>query len=124
MTAQSDAWVKPGGTEELICPKCQHPNPAEAVICTGCQKQLYIFCGHCGEPNFRGNTRCSKCDVQLHQSRYERWRMAKARKWVKYAQVILLVVAVFLTYKVIVKVAEFDAPKPRLEDAHIPARSQ
>lgn len=96
---------------EIVCPKCGQENPGGVETCQNCRRHLLVFCGHCGSPNHRSSSRCVECRTQLHFHGHHRWKAAKARKWVKPVEAALFVVAVLLTAKGVVKVAEYDLPK-------------
>jgi hypothetical protein len=96
---------------EILCSKCDHSNPAEAEVCLNCAGHLHVYCRHCGHQNFRGNSRCDECRTQLHLPWPARWKNARARKWTKIAEVVLLVLTVTLTYKGIIAVSEFELPQ-------------
>jgi class 3 adenylate cyclase/tetratricopeptide (TPR) repeat protein len=45
----------------MECPRCQHENPADAVFCQECGKQLELACPGCGTANQLGAKFCKKC---------------------------------------------------------------
>jgi hypothetical protein len=100
-----------GSSPEAICPKCQQANLLEAEVCEHCERHLQVFCRHCGHLNLRSNSRCAECRTQLHLPWPNRWKNARARRWIKTAEVVLLVLTVSLTYKGIVALSEFDLPQ-------------
>ncbi|MCL5097573.1 MAG: zinc ribbon domain-containing protein [Candidatus Omnitrophica bacterium] len=94
---------------DVQCAKCEHLNPRRSNVCSECGAHLYVHCHHCGHRNQRMHEHCTHCGRLLHRSFWQRWRKKllpfkrKAIVW----QVPLLVVAVFLAYKIIVKLAEW-----------------
>ena len=96
---------------EIVCTKCNHRNPGDALTCEICERRLLVFCGHCGHPNYRGTCRCVECRTQLHIPGRGRWKEARSRKWIKPVEVVLFVLAVSLTALGAFKLANLDLPK-------------
>src|SRR5215468_5753588 len=46
------------GAQVRACPRCQHPNPAEAQFCTACATPLVVQCPACGQDNLPGAAFC------------------------------------------------------------------
>jgi hypothetical protein len=93
---------------EVTCAKCEHVNPPGARRCVRCGEHLFISCHRCGEKNERFRTRCASCGQRLHRSVWRRWRkkLFPERMKIKPFEIVLLIVAVIVTYKVIIKLAE------------------
>lgn len=102
----------------VLCAKCEHLNPAERRECGACGSRLYVTCRRCGESNQRVASRCTSCGHRLHRS----WLKSRLKKLEKKVfgrrpkitlwQIILLVVAVYATYKIIIRIVEYEAPPP------------
>src|SRR5687768_12614971 len=109
----SDPDPQPGrartGMLEVRCAKCGRSTAADANQCSVCGSRLYVFCRKCNEVNLRSATTCEKCGERLHHSVWWKWR----RRWentrpkVRPLEVFLLVVAVYVAYKLIVRLAEY-----------------
>ncbi len=52
----------------MQCPRCQAPNPADAVFCEECGVRLEAPCSSCGEPNRLGAKFCKMCGQRLASS--------------------------------------------------------
>lgn len=94
------------------CAKCEYLNPHGSNVCGRCRAHLYVNCHHCGHRNQRAFALCAHCGQHLHRSLWRRWRkkLLPDDRLVKPWQVGLLILAVLLAYKIIVKVAEMQAP--------------
>jgi hypothetical protein len=110
--------IRGAARKGVLCYKCEHLNSAELKSCGYCGARLYINCKHCGETNQRVVTRCVGCGRRLHRS----WWKSRLRKLEKAVlgrrqritlfQVVLLVLAVYAAYKVIVRIVEYEPPPP------------
>ena len=52
----------------MICPHCQHANPADAQFCTGCGQPLARLCPACQTPNTPDSRFCKACGTSLTAS--------------------------------------------------------
>ena len=92
----------------VACHKCEHLNPVGSRCCSLCGDHLYVTCHSCGHTNERARSRCPECGHRLHRSLWRKLRRkllprnTKVKPW----EVGLLVVAVYVTYKLIVKLSE------------------
>ncbi len=99
---------QPTEQRTVTCFACEHPNPAETRRCERCGKQLYIICNDCGQKNERSRWECTKCGHRLHRTLLRRLRrklLPKDSK-IKPLEIGLLIIAVWVTYKIIVFIAE------------------
>jgi hypothetical protein len=73
-----------------------------------------VACHHCGHRNQRIKTRCVECNGKLHHTGWKRSskKLAPNKRNLAIWQFALLVVAVWITYQVIVYLAEFRARTP------------
>ncbi|HVY68750.1 MAG TPA: zinc ribbon domain-containing protein, partial [Verrucomicrobiae bacterium] len=95
--------------QDVLCAKCDHPNPYRANKCENCGAHLYVSCHACGLSNPRSRSRCVQCGHRLHRSAWSKIEKNLFRgkfRSVKPAHIILLVVVVFITYRVIVRLAD------------------
>jgi len=109
MTAPSSSLQQDHGREErnprsVRCPKCRQANPAGRNTCESCGAHLYVSCRDCGERNARSRSRCSACGRRLHRPLIQKLLTRKLGRTVKVTplQLIFLVVAVAIGYKVII----------------------
>jgi len=98
---------------ELPCAKCGHVNPPGSNTCEQCQAHLWVVCHHCGYRNRRVDPRCVECGFRLHRSLWRRlskkfFPNRKIAAW----QIVLLLIAVWVAYKLIVFFAEYRVPAP------------
>ncbi|MEW6156712.1 MAG: zinc ribbon domain-containing protein [Verrucomicrobiota bacterium] len=96
---------------DLTCTKCHTENAPGAAVCVECGRHLLVHCRHCGHPNDRANARCTECRTQLHWRWPARWKPARARKWVRPVEIFVATVAVLLTVKGIILIAEMRTPE-------------
>jgi hypothetical protein len=111
----SDAATLPGASVRgILCAKCEHLNPAGRHHCEYCKASLLIACKFCGQRNSRVDVRCAKCGHRLHRSPWRKWQrwLVAGHSRITWHQVVLLVVAVYVGYRVIVKIAEYNALPP------------
>jgi uncharacterized paraquat-inducible protein A len=96
-------------TTGVLCAKCEHLNPASAELCEKCGAHLYIACTHCGRKNKRVDARCYHCHHRLHHSKFHRLkRKLIPKNWKSLVwQAILLLVASFIVYKIVVMIANY-----------------
>lgn len=112
---QKSAVKEPVGTSKgVLCAKCEHLNPPGTSECTFCGAHLYVTCHACGARNSRVNARCSECHKSMHRSLWKKWSRKLAPKKSRYKvwHFVLLSIAVFITYKLIVRLAEFQSSTP------------
>ena len=64
LVAPAGAAAAPGARGRA-CPRCQHPNPAEAQFCTTCAAPLAVRCPTCGQVNVPGAAFCQACATVL-----------------------------------------------------------
>ncbi|HTI69321.1 MAG TPA: zinc ribbon domain-containing protein [Candidatus Limnocylindria bacterium] len=57
----------PSGERGVLCPKCEHLNPADLELCEICNAKLSTICSYCGTKNGRVLTRCRKCRRRLKE---------------------------------------------------------
>jgi ribosomal protein L40E len=98
----------------VLCAKCEHLNPPGTNECRFCGAHLYVTCHACGVRNPRVNARCCECKRSMHRTFWGKWARKLTPKKSRYKlwHFILLAIAVFITYKVIINLAEFST-KPR-----------
>lgn len=100
---------------QVRCAKCGRSNNASLRYCTNCGGKLYISCKQCRHRNVRASNHCEKCGTRLHHSLFRKLsRRLNARNRFKITplELVLLVLAVYFTYKVIVRIAEMEPPEP------------
>jgi hypothetical protein len=92
----------------ILCAKCEHLNPSGSNICSLCGGHLYVTCHRCGCRNPRVDSRCQQCGHRLHRSfwKHLRNKLIPERLKINWFQVVLLIVAVFIVYRLIVAIAE------------------
>jgi ribosomal protein L40E len=98
--------------EKLQCAKCHAENPRHRNTCSACGAHLHILCHQCGHRNPRVANECAQCGKRLHRGlvrRIER-RLFKLKPGMTVFQVVLLVVAVYVAYVILVKLAEVRLP--------------
>ncbi len=97
-----------GAQRMVACHRCEHLNPVDSHRCSLCGDHLYVTCRFCGHKNERARSRCTECSHRLHRSLWRKLRQkllpknSKVKPW----EVVLLVVAVYVTNKIVVKLAE------------------
>lgn len=103
-----------GVVKGVLCAKCEHLNPPGTNECRFCGAHLYVTCHACGVRNPRVNARCSECHHSMHRSLFKKWYRKFAPKKSRYKpwHFVLLAGAVYVTYRVIVHLAEFSAATP------------
>src|SRR5262245_46130117 len=81
--------------ENLICAKCDQPNPKNHNVCSRCGAHLHIVCHFCGHRNARIALHCVDCGKRLHRSIWRKLEKKLFRGGSKLTlwQIILLVVA-------------------------------
>src|SRR5262249_39499080 len=91
-------------SRSIRCPKCRETNPPGRNTCQSCGSHLFVSCRDCGERNPRSRSRCSACGRRLHRPWFQKILTRKLGKSVKVTplQLIFLVVAVAIGYKVII----------------------
>ncbi len=94
------------------CHKCGAHNRPAGNRCDACGAHLWIACHHCGHRNVRSAACCGECGRRLHQSLAKRWKkkLFKGNQRIPPWQIILLVLAVWLVYRLIVFLATFRLP--------------
>ena len=98
-------------TRPVTCAKCHHVNLSTVKACESCGSRLFITCHHCGRRNDRVAPACSHCGHSFRRSAWRRlWKkLAPAgRRRLTVFQGMLLVLAVWVVYEVIVRLAEFN----------------
>ena len=110
--------AKPSATGTLVCSKCGEKNADDGRICKSCKQGLYVNCAVCGQENLRARTRCSSCSHHLRTT----WLRSAKKFFIEEHGMLLMkiclvaVVSVVAT-KVILKMAEVDAPEPKAKPA-------
>ena len=101
---QEDNSHRERGSRPVRCPKCRQPNSGGRNTCESCGAHLYVSCRDCGERNPRSRSRCSACGRRLHRPWFQKILTQKLGKSVKVTplQLIFLVLAVAIGYKVII----------------------
>ena len=96
----------------ILCAKCEHLNPANTSACTYCGSHLFVTCTHCGHRNQRAYSRCAKCKRRLHRSFVRKWykKMFRGQAKAKPLHFVLLAIVVFVAYKIIIHLAEYQPP--------------
>ncbi len=91
----------------VLCAKCEHLNPPGLSRCEHCEAHLYITCHACSHSNQRVHSRCSKCGYELHRPLHRRLikKWLKGKRGAMILQIILLIVAVFGAYKLVIRLA-------------------
>lgn len=109
-----EASRQPTTGNGILCAKCDHLNPGGSNTCGFCGSHLHISCSKCGHRNARVLARCTQCGHRLHRSLWRRWqrKFLKNGQKVKPLYVALLIIAILVTYKVIIKLAEYRPPDP------------
>jgi class 3 adenylate cyclase/tetratricopeptide (TPR) repeat protein len=49
----------------MLCPRCQHENPADARFCNGCGARAQLACAQCNQLNPSGSRFCNGCGAKL-----------------------------------------------------------
>jgi hypothetical protein len=93
----------------ILCAKCEHVNRLGDTNCGICGAHLYINCHACGTQNQRVNIRCSECKRSMHRSIFDADGKSKSFKKTRYKawQFILLMIVVYVVYKIIVILSEY-----------------
>jgi Double zinc ribbon len=106
--------VAPGSDQGLLCAKCGESNARHSNTCFACGAHLHIVCHHCGHRNPRIAQHCGECGRRLHRSLWQKLEKRVFKRGTKLTsfQIALLIVAVYITYKIIVKFAEMPATPP------------
>ena len=95
-------------SQPLVCSKCDHVNPKGRNVCRECGAHLHIVCHFCGHRNERIAVHCVECGKRLHRTLWRRLEKkifrgsTKLQTW----QIVLLLISVFVGYKIIIKVVE------------------
>lgn len=113
--SDSDSFPVPErkSEKEIVCAKCRHSNKSGSNTCTNCGSRLYVTCHQCGHRAERAQNRCSHCGQRLHRSAWRRLQKRLFPDQRKYQpfHFVLLFIMVYIAYKVIIKLAEYeDAP--------------
>ena len=109
---------KPTSTGTLTCSKCGEKNADDTRICKSCKQGLYVNCAVCGQENLRARSRCSSCSHHLRAT----W-LRNAKKFfveehgMLIMKVCLVAVVSVVATKVILRMAEVDAPEPKAKPA-------
>ena len=87
----------------------------KSTVLSGSDQSL--FCAKCGEPNARhSNTcfACGECGKRLHRSLWQKLEKRVFKRGTKLTsfQIGLLIVAVYITYRIIVKLAQMSWGSP------------
>jgi len=90
------------------CAKCGHSNRRGPSACEECGAHLYVICHSCGHRNQRALTQCDKCGERLHRSFLRRLfkKLAPKKALVKPVHLLMLVVTVYLAYRIVVRLVE------------------
>jgi hypothetical protein len=102
------------GERGVLCAKCEHLNAPELHACERCGAHLYIKCNSCGHRNPRVRSRCGECGQRMHRTFWHKWEkkiLGKQRKITLY-QVIFVIIAAYVAYRIIVKIVEYEPPVP------------
>jgi len=61
----------------MLCPECEHLNPADAEHCENCSSALVRYCPTCQVKNWSGLEHCAACGSPLDALAYlsERWQL-------------------------------------------------
>lgn len=105
---------RPESRKEVVCAKCRHPNTDGSKVCSSCGARLYVTCHKCGHRMERVLARCSHCGQRLHRSTWRRLQkqfFPDQRKY-KPFHFVLLVVMVYLAYKIIIRLVEYEEAPP------------
>lgn len=110
--------AKPASAGTLICSKCGEKNADDGRICKSCKQGLYVNCAVCGQENLRARSRCSSCSHHLRTT----WLRSAKRFFIDehgmlILKVCLVAVVSMVATKVILKMAEVDAPEPKAKPA-------
>jgi len=94
--------------QSLFCAKCGEPNTVRSNTCFACGAHLHIVCHQCGHRNPRIAHHCGECGKRLHRSLWQKLEKRVFKRGTKLTsfQIMLLIVAVYITYKIIVKFVE------------------
>ena len=97
-----------GSDQGLLCAKCGEPNARQSNTCFACGAHLHIVCHHCGHRNPRIAHHCGECGKRLHRSLWQKMEKRVFKRGTKLTsfQIGLLIVVVYITYKIIVKFVE------------------
>lgn len=95
-----------GGTShrQFSCIKCSHVNSHNAVLCFQCGAHLFLKCKECGHINQRTSPRCTECGHGLRRSWWSKKiapKLRAPRRPITRNQLILLVIAIAVTFKII-----------------------
>jgi hypothetical protein len=95
-------------SRSIRCPKCRHLNAMARNGCERCGSHLFVSCRDCGERNERGQFRCTSCGRRLHKPLLQKILTRRLGKSIKTTplQMVFLLVAVFLGYKIIIFFSE------------------
>ena len=98
----------------LLCGKCGEPNARHGNTCFACGAHLHIVCHQCGHRNPRIAQHCGECGKRLHRSLWRKLEKRVFKRGTKLTsfQIGLLIVVVYITYKLIVKFAELPSTGP------------
>lgn len=96
------------------CPKCRERTPVSRNTCEHCGSHLHVSCRDCGERNERNRTRCKACGRRLHRPLFSKLLNRKLGRKVKITplQIVMLLFAVALGYKMIVYFVESMSQTP------------
>ncbi len=91
------------------CAKCGRENRRGIKTCKVCGAHLYVKCLSCGHRNQRVLTQCDKCGEAMHRSAWKRWmkRLTPKKAMVKPVHFLMLIVTVYLAYRIVVRLANF-----------------
>ncbi len=103
---------KPANERGILCAKCEHLNPGDTNVCSYCGAHLFVTCHHCGHRNQRAYSRCAHCRRRLHRSLIRKWYkwMFRGQAKAKPLHFVLMIIVVFIAYKIIVHLAEYQPP--------------
>jgi hypothetical protein len=110
----SEEAKKGENSRPLICAKCEHPNPKGRNTCSECGAHLHIVCHFCGHRNERIASHCVECGKRLHRTLWRRLekRLFRGGSKLTVWQIVMLVIAVYIAYKVIIKLVELPSQPP------------
>lgn len=116
---------------QVACPKCGEVVQLPADLCPHCHKHLYVKCGECHAPNFRGMRQCRECGAVLKHAVHEarpridrqlwpiRWSFDRRRRWLVPVQLALFIASVSLASYAAIKIAEYRRPRPSSEPPEV-----
>lgn len=112
LSKPGDKDLSRSGPGTLQCSKCGAENERAANKCHECEAHLWVACHHCGSRNARSVSRCADCGGRLHKSTTRKLtkQLFKSSRGLAPWHFVLLGIAVWVTYRVVIYFASYQAP--------------